>query len=166
MGGGRRGTEILNGSQQFPVQEVWMRGHLLPLGKPHRLRSRLRPLCFLSLHGREPPQVLGRPPPLPSEGPCGHSDSSPHPSPTSVDSFKAWGGRQLSAEVMEKESGGQRAAPPPLDASKTESVPIKPPPSLKPADSTVGELGGTGSGCSHQKAWKKDCKSSYQESGP
>lgn len=40
---------------------------------------------------------------------------------------------------------------PPLDASKTESVPIKPPPLLKLKDPTAGELGATGRGAATRR---------------
>lgn len=65
---------------------------------------------------------LEGPPLLPKQGPCKHSSSSPHPSPTSADSFKAggWPGRGQRSEG--KNLGGQYH-PPPGRWFKDRSVP-------------------------------------------
>ena len=78
----------------------------------------------------------------PSRGHVKHRGSSPHPSPTSADSFKAWGwpGRGQRAEVIRKESRGQSTIFPLVDASKTDLCHEAHPP-LKSAGPTPGELG-------------------------
>lgn len=117
-----------------------MQGRLLLLvGGPHWQRPRL--WSFLSTAGHLLRSLEG-PPLLPKQGPCKHSGSSPHPSPTSVDSFKAWGwpGRGQRAEVIRKESGGQSTTFPLVDASKTDLCHEAPAP-LKSAGPTPGELG-------------------------
>lgn len=50
-------------------------------------------LCLLSLHDRTSPQLRGPlRTPAPGGAVCAQWLQPPHPSPTSVDSFKAWGG--------------------------------------------------------------------------
>lgn len=118
---GKKNT-ILNGSPQFPVQEVWRREESPYFwGVPHG-----RGPVFGAVHPFFPQQDISSDPwaslhPCLVRGCLCSGSSPPRPSPTSVDSFKAWGGPG-SPEVTGKESGGHSTAPPSLDASKTECM--------------------------------------------
>lgn len=118
----------------------------LLLGTPHWQRPKLS----LSLQEGVSSDPRGAPPP-PSERLFGLSGSSPCPPAAPQPHFcallQSLGRVWVGAEVTGKESGGQSAVPPPLDASKTESAPRKPPTALKPPDwGGRGGGGGTGKG--------------------
>lgn len=133
-------------------------GRLLHLGAPPTsggaYRQRPRLWSLLSFCSRASPQILGRAPLLPKQGPCKYRGSSPHPSPTSADSFKArgWPGRGQKERIW-----GVSTTLPLVDASKTDLC-HEAHPSLKSAGPTLGELGvGTGMRRPERRTLQKSC---------
>lgn len=147
--------DIFNGSQQFPVQEVWRRGVSLFLGRPHRQRPRLWPcVSFFSPAGhllRSPDHSH----PCPVRGCCAQSLQLQTPTPLLWTPAKPGEGQRSQGKNLRSKHSPclVRCCKDRLCACKA-SLPLKP-----PACAGAGEgLGDAGRERSHQKTWKDSTK--------